>query len=216
MDVGFPNEIGLELSGRLERPEFSAGPVPVIIFAHGFDSSKDSPRGTMVADKIRSLGMATFLIDFTGHGASQGNKHESTIERQVNDLLAAIDFITHLEDIDPTRIGLCGASSGGLVALMAALRDKRVRAVALRGPRTDGMAARAHGFTIPVLIIQGSRDPLLPESENFWRALPGDKSMEIITGADHLFSRPGQIEEVAELTSRWFREVLFIARRKAA
>ena len=206
MDVGFPNDIGLDLAGRLEWPARGPQVPPVVVFAHGFDSGKDSPRGRLVAEGIREAGMATFLIDFAGHGESQGTKHDSTIERQTRDLGAALDFVTHSGGIDSSRIGLCGASSGGLVALLVALKDERVKAVALRGPRTDGMAARAHGFTVPVLMIQGSLDPLLPETENFRNSLPAgiNKKLEVIPGGDHLFSGSGQIEAVRDITAGWF------------
>ena len=218
MDVRFSNDIGLELSGRLEWPERGPRIPPVVIFAHGFDSGKDSPRGRLVAEGIRRAGVATFLIDFTGHGESQGTKHDSTIERQTRDLGAALDFITRMGKIDSTRIGLCGASSGGLVALLVALQDGRVKAVALRGPRTDGMAARAHGFNIPILMIQGSLDPLLPETENFRNSLPAGigRTLDVIPGADHLFSGSGQIEAVRDITAGWFWTVLGEAREAAA
>ncbi len=218
MDVGFPNDIGLELSGRLEWPERGPQAPPVVIFAHGFDSGKDSPRGRLVAEGIREAGVATFLIDFTGHGESQGTKHDSTIERQTRDLGAALDFIARIGEIDPSRIGLCGASSGGLVALLVAFQDERVKALALRGPRTDGMAARAHGFKVPILMIQGSLDPLLRETENFRNSLPAGigKTLDVIPGADHLFSGSGQIEAVRDITADWFWAVFKGVREAAA
>lgn len=218
MDVRFPNDIGLELAGRLEWPKRGPRVPPVVVFAHGFDSGKDSPRGGLVAEGLREAGMATFLIDFTGHGESQGDKHDSTIERQTRDLGAALDLITHTSGVDPSRIGLCGASSGGLVALLTALHDPRVGAVALRGPRVDGMAARAHGFNVPILMIQGSLDPLLPETENFRNSLPADtdKALEVMPGADHLFSGPGQIEAVRDITAGWFWAVFGGAQEEAA
>lgn len=216
MDIRFHNQIGRELAGRLERPLGVAGTVPAIVFAHGFDSGKDSPRGITVAKEIRAAGMATFLIDLTGHGDSGGTKDESTIERQSADLQAAIDFLELTDDIDISRIGLCGASSGGLAALTAALCDDRVAAVALRGPRTDGMIDLAGSLTMPIFIVQGSHDPLLGEAQAFWRALPGPKAFDVISGADHLFSGPGQIEEAAALTARWLADTFLISGRKAA
>lgn len=99
---------------------------------------------------------------------------------------------------------------------MTAMLDSKIQGVALRGPRTDGMAAKSRGFTMPILVVQGSRDPLLQETQNFFRALPGKKELDIIPGADHLFTGPGQIEEVARLTAMWFRAVLYKDEREAA
>ncbi len=218
MDVRFHNDVDLELAGRLEWPQRDLGLPPVVVFAHGFDSGKDSPRGALIAEGLRTAGIATFLIDFTGHGESQGTKHDATIERQTRDLSAALDFVSHQSGVDPDRIGLCGASSGGLVVLLTALQDERVKAVALRGPRTDGMAARGHGFGVPILMIQGSDDPLLPQTRNFRDSLPAviDKTLEVLPGADHLFTGPGQIEAVRDITAGWFWAVFGGAQEKAA
>lgn len=216
MNIKFTNEIGMKLAGRLEWPISRETSTPAVIFAHGFDSGKDSSRGMAVAAALREAGTATFLIDFTGHGESEGSRNESTIERQVNDLLSAVDYLNEIPEIDMKNLGLCGASSGGLVALKTALRENRIRGVALRGPRTDGMTPRADEFRIPILVVQGDLDPLLPESERFVRALRGKAKIEIVPGADHLFSGPGQTETVAALTVAWFGKLFFGRSREVA
>lgn len=189
----------------MELPEVGDPPFPVVVFAHGFDSGKDSPRGRAVAEHLRELGLATFLIDFTGHGDSQGVKRESTIERQVDDLRSAIDYVAGADGIDPDAVGVNGASSGGLVTLMEALEDARVKAIVLRGPRTDGMIGYAPMYHAPILIIQGEFDPLLAGSTLFYESLRGDNRLEVISAADHLFSAPDQMDQVIEVTSRWFK-----------
>jgi len=207
-DVRFKNQAGQVLFGRLFFPQGdSAGLFPVVVFAHGFDSGKDSPRGMAVANRLLELGIATFLFDFTGHGESEGSKAESTIDRQVQDLRAAVDVVSGVLGVDASRIGVNGASSGGLVALTEAKDDARVKAISLRGPRTDGMRAYADRFTMPVFIAQGEYDPLLDETRGFFAALAGPKVLEVIGGADHLFSDPTHLDEVKELTGRWFAGV---------
>ncbi|MDP1808438.1 MAG: alpha/beta fold hydrolase [Actinomycetota bacterium] len=214
-EVRFKNQAGITLAGRLELPELGAPPFPAVVFAHGFDSGKDSPRGQAVADRLRAIGLATFLIDFTGHGDSQGVKSDATIERQVDDLRSAIDYVVDADDIDPDAVGVNGASSGGLVALMEALADARVKALVLRGPRTDGIIDYGPMFNLPILIIQGEFDPLLAGSTLFYESLQGDKRLEMIAAADHLFSTPDQMEQVIEITSWWFKTRLKTSRRAA-
>lgn len=206
MDVFFKNDKKLVLAGRIEFPEKKAESYPIVVFAHGFDSGKDSPRGVVVADHLRKRGIATLLFDFTGHGESQGVKTDSTIDQQVDDLISAIDCAAGNPRIDAGRIGVCGASSGGLVALQEALMDQRVKVLGLRGPRTDGLAQKAPEFRVPVLIVQGELDPLLPQSEAFVQALDCPKELAIIAGADHLFSRSDQLEQVVNVTANWFFE----------
>jgi dipeptidyl aminopeptidase/acylaminoacyl peptidase len=152
--------------------------------------------------------LATFLFDFTGHGDSYGTKAESTIDRQTKDLRSAVDFVQTIEAADRDRIGVSGASSGGLVALTEALEDPRVKALALRGPRTNGLNRQADRFKQPILIVQGEIDPLLPASEVFYDQLRCEKDLRVVSGADHLFSGAEQLEAVSDLTTAWFTDKL--------
>lgn len=215
-DVRFKNQVGQVLFGRLFFPQGPAGEFPIVVFAHGFDSGKDSPRGMAVANRLLELGIATFLFDFTGHGDSEGLKAESTIDRQVQDMHAAIDVVSGVLGVDVSRIGVNGASSGGLVALTEAKDDDRVKAISLRGPRTDGMRDYADRLTMPIFIAQGEFDPLLDETRDFFTALTGPKELEVIGGADHLFSDPTHLHEVVELTGRWFAKIFKRASREQA
>ncbi len=207
-EIIFKNRANLILAGRVDFPDNEAESNPIVVFAHGFDSGKDSPRGVILAERLRGRGIATLLFDFTGHGDSQGLKMNSTIERQVDDLWAAIDYIQGDQKVDAGKIGVTGSSSGGLVALTEALSDKRVLSLGLRGPRTDNLINRAGQFGLPILIVQGERDPLLPQTKVFYQALTCQKEMEIIAGADHLFSQPDQLEQAVELTGAWFEKTL--------
>ncbi len=216
MEVWFKNSAGGILSGRLEGVEPESGSRPVVIFAHGFGSGKDSPRGQAVADALLERGLATLLFDFTGHGASTGTKKDSTIERQVDDLRSAINWLENESGLKAGEIAVTGASSGGLVALLTALEDDRIQAVALRGPRTDGLELRAPDFDVPILIVQGRLDPLLPETQVFYDALECRKKLVVIDGADHLFSRPEYLDDVGEITAQWFIERFFWDKKEAA
>ncbi len=157
-----------------------------------------------LAERLRGLGIATLLFDFTGHGDSQGSKMDSTIAQQVDDLRAAIDYAQSDKKVDAGKIGVTGSSSGGLVTLTEALSDKRIRSLGLRGPRTDNLTDKADQFDLPILIVQGERDPLLPQTQVFYQVLTCSKKLEIIADADHLFSQPDQLEQAVGLTSAWF------------
>jgi hypothetical protein len=34
--------------------------------------------------------------------------------------------------------------------------------------------------------------------------IPAEKKLEIVPGATHLFEEPGKLEEVAQLSAKWF------------
>lgn len=184
-------------------------PYPVVVFSHGFYSGKFSPRNLEIARELLRQGIASFLIDFTGHGDSEGALEESTIEQQVDDLGAAIDFLTQQNDVDADRIGVNGSSAGGTVAVRRASVDPRIKVLVLRSPRAEGaiMAARLVG--VPSLIVAGERDiAVVGESRDLYAALSGEKRLEIVEGAGHLFERPGQLKQAIGISVTWFTEKL--------
>src|SRR3989337_3552733 len=78
---------------------------PVVIFAHGLNSSKDSPRNLYIAEGLVEKGICCFLLDFTGHGESEGGTSDVTVEQFVQDLGASLNYINQIKNIDPLRIG---------------------------------------------------------------------------------------------------------------
>jgi pimeloyl-ACP methyl ester carboxylesterase len=63
----------------------------------------------------------------------------------------------------------------------------------------------------PTLLIVGGRDPLVLElNRKALAELPGEKKLEIVPGATHLFEEPGALESVADLARSWF--VLYLCR----
>lgn len=209
MLVHFKNSIGLKLAGELELPEHAEKLAPAVVFSHGFRSGKDSPRAKPIANKVRQTGMATFLIDFTGHGDSEGSiMDDSTIDQQIDDLKNAINLVEKQPEVDRDSIGVTGASSGGLVALREALNDKRVKAMVLRGPRVDEMLPYAKDFSIPILILVGERDPLLKDVKTFFDALESEKGLEIVSNSGHLFESEEMLSHVVDATARWFEKHL--------
>ncbi len=57
----------------------------------------------------------------------------------------------------------------------------------------------------PTVIVQGDRDELIPlhQSRRFFDALTGEKSLHLIEGADHQFSRQEDFARMTALISDW-------------
>ena len=56
-------------------------------------------------------------------------------------------------------------------------------------------------------MIIGSLDvPVIELNQDAYRLLRGEKKIEIVTGATHLFEESGTLEEVARLAADWFRQ----------
>ena len=70
-------------------------------------------------------------------GASQNPGHHECFLGEVDDILAATDFLAQRPDVDPARIYLGGHSTGGTMVLLAAESTSRYRAVFAFGPVGD-------------------------------------------------------------------------------
>lgn len=75
-------------------------------------------------------------------GASQNPGHPECFLGEVDDVLAAADFLAKRPDVDPQRIYLGGHSTGGVMVLLAAASTPRFRTVFAFGPVAD---ARQYG-----------------------------------------------------------------------
>ena len=195
------------LEGHLTLPDEANG---VVLFAHGSGSSRSSPRNTFVAGVLNGAGLGTLLFDLL-------TKEEEAIDLRAGRLrfnisllsqrlLAATDFLLAQSDMRGVRLGYFGASTGGAAALMAAVeRPQAVRAIVCRGSRTDMAAGVLAEVTAPTLLIVGEADSqVLTWNRESFAELRGEKRLEVIPGATHLFEEQGKLQEVARLATGWF------------
>jgi predicted phosphoribosyltransferase/dienelactone hydrolase len=204
----FRNSRGLALTGRLLVPA-TPGPHPAVVFAHGWGSSKDSPRNRVVAEALGRLGFAAFLFDFTGHGESEGTQEESTPEQQVDDLAAALDALAGVEEVDRNRLGVVGASSGAAVAVRGAARDPRIRVLVLRSPNLAGAEDAVSRVSVPALLVVGEHDePIRVSIRPLLGRFGGPRALETIPGGDHLFEDPAALTRATAVTVAWFKDNL--------
>jgi uncharacterized protein len=80
---------------------------------------------------LAEQGIATMRVDYRGSGASDGTFDFISFSTQVEDIIAAIDYVHKnlKHEVDINRLGLVGHSQGGLVASVTASRNKRVKSV---------------------------------------------------------------------------------------
>ena len=138
-DVGFEND-GVRLSGSLYLPK-GAGPHPGIVMVHG---SGPQGRGMLEyrswGDYLARRGLATLVYDKRGVGDSEGDfRSDSAFVGLTGDVLAAVDVLRSHPAVDPTRVGLGGASQAGWISYRAG-RDPRVAFLALLVPPSVSVA----------------------------------------------------------------------------
>ncbi len=103
----------------------------VIIFCHGFNSSKESKTNIALQKKLNNGKISTFRFDFFGHGESDGKFEDITISEGVDDTLNAIDF---LKKQGYSKMGLFGSSFGGITSVMTASKTDNLSMLALKSP----------------------------------------------------------------------------------
>lgn len=125
----FTGHDGQTLAARFDRPE-AGEPQAVAIFAHCFTCSKDLLAVRRIAQRLVARGVAVLRFDFTGLGHSQGEFSNTDFSSNVDDLVAAADF---LEQRGQKATLLVGHSLGGAAVIAAAERLPDVKAIATIG-----------------------------------------------------------------------------------
>jgi putative redox protein len=104
------------------------------LFAHCFTCSKDIFAASRIAQTLVERGIAVLRFDFTGLGHSEGEFANTDFSSNVQDLVAAADWLRR-DGRAPAL--LVGHSLGGAAALVAAAAMPEVRAVATIGAPSD-------------------------------------------------------------------------------
>lgn len=199
------------LEGDLGLPSRPRG---IVLFAHGSGSSRHSPRNQFVARVLRDGGLGTLLMDLLTPEEEAEDIYTARLRFDVGMLAERLTHATEWLAQEPaTRalaVGYFGASTGAAAALVAAAkRPDLVAAVVSRGGRPDLAGHSLKRVAAPTLLIVGGEDvPVIPLNEEALGRLPGEKKIEIIPGATHLFEEPGALEVVAQLACEWFLRYL--------
>ncbi len=202
---------GVVLDGDLTVPAKAKG---IVIFAHGSGSSRNSPRNRQVAETICERGMGTLLFDLLTADEERLDESTGALRFDIHMLATRLESVTHWLVSQPEwkdmNIGFFGASTGAAAALVAAAHlGDRVSAVVSRGGRPDLASGVLEKVRCPTLLIVGSLDELvLRLNEDARSQMVCESELRIIPGATHLFSEPGKLEQVANLSARWFEKHL--------
>ncbi len=202
---------GVSLNGDLSIPAEAAG---IVVFVHGSGSSRFSQRNRAVADVLIHARLATVLLDLLTDAEERTDAVTAEFRFDIP-LLAerttgVVDWAAESPQTASLPIGLFGASTGAAAALIAAAqRPQRVRAVVSRGGRPDLADAALENVTAPTLLIVGGRDePVIDLNRQAFARLPGERELQIVPGATHLFEEPGALQDVARLATNWFLDHL--------
>jgi len=149
--VEFTGSLGHPLAGRLDTPD--GPPRAWAVFAHCFTCSKDTKAAAYIARALAEAGFGVLRFDFTGLGGSGGDFGNTHFSSNVDDLVAAADWLRAAHGAPAL---LVGHSLGGAAVLAAAHRIADARAVATLGaPFDPAHVTRQLGDSLPIIEAEG-------------------------------------------------------------
>ena len=126
--IEFEGALGETLAAKVDMPEGDHN--ACALFAHCFTCSKNLKAVGNIAKALNTKGVAVFRFDFTGLGDSDGSFEDTNFSSNVDDLVAASNYME--KEMGAPSI-LIGHSLGGAAVIQAAHRMESVDAVATIG-----------------------------------------------------------------------------------
>ena len=126
--VTFKNRYGIELAADMYTPKDVKGKLPAIAVSGPFGAVKEQSSG-LYAQHMAERGFVTIAFDpsFTGESGGEPRRMASP-DINTEDFLAAVDFLSVQDNVDPERIGIIGICGFGGMAINAAALDPRIKA----------------------------------------------------------------------------------------
>lgn len=199
--------LGFNLAATITKPANAPARAPAVVLIGG---SGPTDRDEMVAGipifgqlagQLANAGYMVLRYDKRGVGQSGGRPEAATLDEYANDARAAVEWLSKRKDVDKNRIAVIGHSEGAAVGLIAASRDKKIKAaVLIAGPGTRGYE----------LILEQQRHQL-----DLMKLAPADRDARIALQRklmDAVISGKGwegvAPELRAQADSPWFRSLL--------
>ena len=126
--VTFHNRYGIMLAADMYVPKGAEGKLPAIAVSGPFGAVKEQTSG-LYAQHMAERGFLTIAFDPSYTGESGGEpRRMASPDINTEDFLAAVDFLSVQENVDPERIGIIGICGWGGMAINAAALDPRIKA----------------------------------------------------------------------------------------
>jgi len=132
-EVSFEAGDGLELAGWY-RPSRNGA---AVLLVHG--GSSDREGSVEHARMLAAHGYGVLLYDGRGRGESEGSKNNFGWD-WTKDIAGALDWLERRDDVDPSRIGALGQSTGADVLIEAAAERDDIRALVADGAAAGSFA----------------------------------------------------------------------------
>ncbi|MCY3635581.1 MAG: neocarzinostatin apoprotein domain-containing protein [bacterium] len=196
----YPAAVDGSAASPVENAQPAGGPYPLVLLAHGLSGYPEGYGELLAA--IASEGYVVVAPEFPRSSRfNPGGADAGDTGSQPGDLSFLIDSIVQLDAdpqwllasmVDSSRIAAIGHSNGAITVLgigaNSCCRDERVDAVVpMAGPPAPFEGEYDFTDTPPVLIIHGTKDPLIlyATSPKLFNDISAIKGLLTLEGADH-------------------------------
>ena len=131
---------GITVYGYIIRPKLPKGKLPVLIYNRGGNGNFG---GVVFGSMMRNLfpianeGFVIIGSQYRGTFTKNSSAHDEFGGNDVNDVTALLDYIPSIEGADEQRIGMYGASRGGMQTHLALKKAKNIKAIATIAGNSD-------------------------------------------------------------------------------
>ena len=143
--VTFVNRYGITLAADMYVPKDTEGKLPAIAVCGPFGAVKEQSAG-IYAQTMAERGFLTIAFDpsFTGESGGQP-RYMASPDINTEDFMAAVDFLSLNDKVDPERIGIIGICGWGGMAINTAALDTRIKAT-VASTMYDMTRVNANGY----------------------------------------------------------------------
>ena len=143
--VTFHNRYGVTLAADMYIPKNAEGKLSAIAVCGPFGAVKEQAAG-LYAQTMAERGFLTIAFDPSFTGESSGEpRYMASPDINTEDFMAAVDFLSLQDIVDPEKIGIIGICGWGGMAINTAALDTRVKAT-VASTMYDMSRVNANGY----------------------------------------------------------------------
>ena len=131
---------GNDVYGYIIKPKTNEKKLPILIYNRGGNGNFGGVVfGSMMFNlfPIANEGFVIIGSQYRGTFTKNSSVHDEFGGKDVNDVIALLDYIPSIEGVDAQRIGMYGASRGGMQTHLALKQTNNIKAIATIAGATD-------------------------------------------------------------------------------